>query len=406
MAEIRQYRKEKQKIESKKNKEKDTEQNEVHYKRKLKAHKQRMLFIAIVIGLAVVIAIIVICIHNATSSYSEYKVSRDIRRADNGNVEILCDANGYMLCSRDGVVAYSFDGMQKWNYSYEVDSISIEQSGTYFAVASELGNKIYLFNGSGYVSTITASLPIASYTLSSSGAVAAILNDADADYVKVYNSTGDELVNIKTVLTGNGVPMDITFSDNNKILMVSYAEIDGMKISTDVVFYNFGEVGQSESERIVGGFDYDDQLVADVEFIGSSTTVAVGENTIGFYKISEYPSLIKDIDIDYKIQKVFYSNQYVGVVHNDETGNNLVDIYDTSGVMIFTADTDGIYTNYFFTESAVVMYSDTDMKVLNMNGKEIFKYTFEDYISYMGVIEGNRDYLYVTDDRIYTIRLE
>ena len=39
-------------------------------------------------------------------------------------------------------------------------------------------------------------------------------------------------------------------------------------MKTNVVFYNFSEVGQNETERVVGGFNhYDSTIVADVNFI-------------------------------------------------------------------------------------------------------------------------------------------
>ncbi len=40
-----------------------------------------------------------------------------------------------------------------------------------------------------------------------------------------------------------------------------------MRLKTNVVFYNFSDVGKkTKTERVVGGFNYDDIIVGDVKF--------------------------------------------------------------------------------------------------------------------------------------------
>ena len=54
-------------------------------------------------------------------------------------------------------------------------------------------------------------------------------------------------------------------------------------MKTNVVFYNFSEVGQNETERVVGGFNhYDSTIVADVNFIDENTVAAVGEDVVAY----------------------------------------------------------------------------------------------------------------------------
>lgn len=47
--------------------------------------------------------------------------------------------------------------------------------------------------------------------------------------------------------------------------------------------------------------------------------VAYGENKVSLYHINEYPELIKDIEVDYNIDKVFSGESYIGLVHRDKT---------------------------------------------------------------------------------------
>ena len=84
----------------------------------------------------------------------------------------------------------------------------------------------------------------------------------------------------------------------------------------------FSEVGQNETERVVGGFNhYNDVLVGDVQFLSNNIAVAVGENVISIYKIKEYPSLEKEIQIDNTIDRVFFGTDYIGLVlDNSDSG--------------------------------------------------------------------------------------
>ena len=86
-------------------------------------------------------------------------------------------------------------------------------------------------------------------------------------------------------------------------------------MKTNVVFYNFSEVGQNETERVVGGFNhYDSTIVGDVRFINETVAVAVGEDVLSIYTIKEYPKLSKEIKIDNEIQRVFFSDSNIGLV--------------------------------------------------------------------------------------------
>ena len=65
--------------------------------------------------------------------------------------------------------------------------------------------------------------------------------------------------------------------------------------------------------------------------------VAVGENVISIYKIKEYPSLEHTIEINNEIEKIFYSDQYIGVVENNSDSGDpykLV-VYNIAGKEIF-----------------------------------------------------------------------
>ena len=127
--------------------------------------------------------------------------------------------------------------------------------------------------------------------------MAAVLDDNNANYINMYDTNGEKIYSVKTTLSGDGYPIDVSISPDAKKLIASFIRVSGDEIKTDVVFYNFSDVGKNETERVVGGFNYDDVIVGDVKFINDTMAVAVGENVVSIYKIKEYPSLEHTIKI-------------------------------------------------------------------------------------------------------------
>ncbi len=405
MAEIRQYRREKKENTS----EVSTKETAQDYETRLRVHRQRMIAIAIVSAIVIIIVIFVLCLVKHKSSYSDYTVESTIRRNDSGYAQYFALSDEFIRCSRDGVAAYSYSGTQIWNRTFEISNRGIDFCGDYFAIGNLGGNEIFIFNKNGYVSSVNTSLPITSLCVSEQGLVVAVVEDTSADYINMYDKEGNKIYTIKTTVTSDGVPVAVTVSPDGKKLAVAFTSVTGLELSTSVVFYNFDEVGQNENERIVGGFDtYGDQIVPEIRFINSNTVLAFGENVISFYSVNEYPKLTKDVTVDYKIEKNFYSENYAGIVYTDtdNDGKTMLSVYDTSGERILNQEVDSKYTSYSFSESGILMYNDEECCLLNMKGKNIFSHSMEEEICALIPIGEKAEFLYVSTDKIYKIKLK
>lgn len=406
MSGIREYRKEKLKSESVQDKADNGNKND--YNRKLQAHKLKTY--AVIAGVAVLLIGIIaaLIVINRQNSYSKYVIENTIRRTDSGYAEYLSYEDGFVRCSRDGVAYYTFGGTQKWNKPHEINNMSIVQRDDYFAVANIGANEIHIFNKSGYISTVNTNLPIVKISISNQGLVVAILEDKEADYINMYDRNGEKVYTIKTTVESNGIPTDISVSPDGKKLAVAFTSVKGLELSTSVVFYNFDEVGQNENERIVGGFDsYKDQLVGEVHFLNARDVVAVAENVISFYTVKEYPKLIKNIDISDEIRQVFYSENNFGYIYTDsEDKSRVMCVMDSAGNRLFEKTIDEKYSDFCFTESGVMMYGGKEFVLMNNKGKELTAMEFETEISEIIPTEGNKDYLYITTDKIYKIKFK
>lgn len=401
MAGIREYRKEKLK------KEHSDKEKNVDYDKKLRIHRIRVKGLLVILIAIAVVTIVVAAIVNNARNYSSYVVEKTVRRTDSGYAVYFDDADGYIKCSRDGVFAYGFDNTPRWNKTYEVNKISVDRCDSYFAVADIGSNYVYVFDEDGYISTINTVLPVVKINVSSKGHVAIILEDKEADYIDMYDKDGNRVYTIKTTAESDGIPTDIGISMDGRKLAVAFTAVKGLELKTSVVFYNFGEVGQNENERIVGGFDfYDGQLVGEVEFINENTVVAVSENIISFYTIKEYPKLIRNIDIEHRIEQILYSEEKIAYVYTDDNHKKNLCAYNAEGEKLFISEIKDNYTSFEFTRKGIIMYGKDEFRLISDNGKEKYKDRFETEISHIIPLNSNEDYLFITIEKLHKVKLK
>lgn len=403
MAEIRQY------INENKNSSdeySDSSRNDDFEERILK-HRRRTRIIIICIAVAVIIGVVAFCLVKKKSVYSSYSTEASVTRKDSGLSEYYKFGKGYVRCSKDGIAAFSYSGTQLWNKSFEINKTGIDICGSYMAIADIDGNEVYLFDTNGFVNVINTAMPVVQVNVSGQGLVVVSLKDTEATYINMYNRDGEKLYNIKSTISGDGVPVSMAVSDDGEKLLVSFVSVAGTEFNTSVVVYNFGEVGQSASERIVAGYDtYGSQLVSKVEFISKDVAVAFGENVISFFKVGEYAKLIKDVSVENKIEKIFYSSDKVGLVVLDENNSRTLEVYNTSGLKILSYKPEENYAFYGFTENNIVMYGGKNCCIINSKGRKLYSETMEYDISQMISLEGDKEFLLVTPKTIDKIKFK
>ena len=322
--------------------------DEAVVRKRIRRHKTRVVIIAVV-----VVAVLLVV---------AYIVSRVIDNYDYSSYMISASVN------RDDIES-----------SYSMQNPKVSICGNSIAVADINGSSAYSFNTSGQVGKADTSMPILQIEVSDNGKMAAVLDDNNANYINMYDTNGEKIYSVKTTLSGDGYPIDVSISPDAKKLIASFIRVGGDEIKTDVVFYNFSDVGKNETERVVGGFNYDDVIVGDVKFINDTMAVAVGENVVSIYKIKEYPSLEHTIKIDNEIERVFYSDQYIGLVlDNSESGDpyKLV-VYNTSGKQVLDTTFSIQYTNVQFDGKSVIMSNASSFVLMNMRGKQLADISFD-----------------------------
>lgn len=339
---------------------------------KVRRHRKKVLIIAsILLALAGAAVFVVVRIMD-NITYTSYEVQDSLSRDDTESAQYIEFNDGYVRYSNDGISYFSSKGTAVWNQTYSMQKPQVKICKNKVAVGDLNGNQIFIFNEDGLMGQVDVPMSISQIEVGSQGVVAAILEDNEANYINMYNTKGEKLYTVKTTLAGDGYPVDISVSNDATKLIASYIYVSGETINTNVVFYNFSDVGQNETERVVGGFNhYGSIIVGDVQFLSDTKAVAVGENVITLYSIREYPSIEKEISIDSEIERVFFSGSYIGLLLNNSDSAELYKLvtYDLSGKMLFESTFNTQYSQFGFDGKSIVMSNANTLTVMNMSGK-------------------------------------
>jgi hypothetical protein len=343
---------------------------------KIRKHRRNVLLVSLGVALAAIVVIIAAILMLDGRTYSDYTVISSVNRDDTESAKYEAFNGGYIRYSDDGAAYYNIKGNAVWNQTFSMQNPQIKVCDEWVAIGDINGSTIYIFDTKGMIGSVDTSLSISQIEVAHQGIVAAVLEDSTANYINLYNTDGNKIYTVKTTLAGDGYPMDISISEDATKLIASYLYVNGDSIKTNVVFYNFSEVGQNETERVVGGFNhYDSTIVGDVQFIDSTTAVAIGENVMSIYQIKEYPSLQKEIELDNGIERVFFSSKYIGIVADDSESGNLykLTVYDTNAKKVCETTFNTQYDDIRFDGKSVIMSSATEFSLVNLKGKVLTK---------------------------------
>ena len=224
--------------------------------------------------------------------------------------------------------------------------------------------------------------------MSAKGVVAALQEDSKASYIYLYKRDGSPLdIMVKSLLSGDGYPVDLSLSPNGTQLITSYMYLDQGVIKCKIVFYNFG-LGKNDPNRVVGIFfpkDLGDAMAGRVRFLDESHSVIFTDKGIQFFstRVETSPELVSQIPIEENIRSITYTQDKVGIVTDNVEGGDpyRLRIYDREGSPVFEKTFNYQYTGFDIDGDLVLLYNDSSCKVYNMTGTEKYNGTFDFTVS-------------------------
>ena len=322
--------------------------------------------------------------------------------------DVMRFGSSILVYSNDGMKCVNEKGDVVWNETFQMQNPMIDISGDVVGIADYNGSIIYMMDKNGKLGTINTGMPIRKFCVSAKGLAIAILDDSDITPIHIYDTSGNTIAYSSTSMRNSGYPIDIAITESGYVVAVSYLYVDNASYKTDVAFYNFGEVGQNQTDNLVSGYTYSNAIVPEVRFIDNANAVAVADNRLMFYTGDQKPVSSGEVLVEEEIAAVYYGEQYVALVFNNtgEGDRYHVNIYDRNGKIKDTISFNIMYEDILLTGNHIVVYSSDECLVHVIGGMDKYNGPLEGGVLAVLPTGVNYRYVLVTNESIQTVELK
>lgn len=377
------------------------------YKDRIFHHKLTIVY-RVLLAIVLVAAIAAgVKIYLANQVYTKFETIKTIDKVGTSDGVFQKYQDNLLTYSKDGISAYDKDGKQLWNQTYEMQEPIVVSRGGHVAVADYKGSLLYLIGPNGNATTVETNLPILDLDVSSSGIAIAALQDDATIYLRMFSTTGDVISEIKTSMQKSGYPLAFSVSPDNIKVGVSYLKAEGGKINTSLAFYNFGGVGQNETDNLVSGYDYAGELFPLLFYPNEDNALAVGDKRVLILKGKQKPTLQTEIELDAEVQSVFYNGTNFALVfrNTEKDGGYSIQVYDMNGRKKMSETIDFEYTDLIVENDRILVYNQNQLVIYGLNGVKKYEGELGGTIQAIVPTSSNTKLLVVLEDSIQLIKL-
>ena len=378
-----------------------------NYELRLSRHKRNIVKKTVITVVAIAAAVTAVGFYIEKRSYHNYKVVQSSEQEDVVSTSYIEMDGDILRYSPDGVSLVSDKMSTLWSETYQMQNPVADVNGTRAVIADKDGTTLEIYDKSGKTGSVTTSYSIIKARVSKSGLVAAILDGGDDTWIDFYSTDGSLIAENQTKIDDPGYPLDIAVSEDGVVMMVTYQFVDGSDTTSYVAFYNFGDVGQNEDDRIVSGYKYEGMVVPQIQYLSNNRSIALKDNGFTIYQGSQIPKEVKTIETDKEIVSTFYDDDMVGLVFKNDSKDKqyIMEVYNTAdGKLKFKEDFNIPYTTIKLSGGNILMYNSSQMCVMNSRGVQKYLGSVDGTIKDFFKIGMNR-YLLVLDSGVDVIKL-
>lgn len=378
-----------------------------NYELRLSRHKRNIVKKTVITVVAIAAAVTAVGFYIEKRSYHNYKVVQSSEQEDVVSTSYIEMDGDILRYSPDGVSLVSDKMSTLWSEIYQMQNPVADVNGTRAVIADKDGTTLEIYDKSGKTGSVTTSYSIIKARVSKSGLVAAILDGGDDTWIDFYSTDGSLIAENQTKIDDPGYPLDIAVSEDGVVMMVTYQFVDGSDTTSYVAFYNFGDVGQNEDDRIVSGYKYEGVVVPQIQYLSNNRSIALKDNGFTIYQGSQIPKEVKTIETDKEIVSTFYDDDMVGLVFKNDSKDKqyIMEVYNTAdGKLKFKEDFNIPYTTIKLSGGNILMYNSSQMCVMNSRGVQKYLGSVDGTIKDFFKIGMNR-YLLVLDSGVDVIKL-
>ena len=379
----------------------------MEYKDKIFRHNLRKIYRGVLLIVLIAAVALLMKVQLDNRVYTRYETLEKLESVGSENSKFE-NCNGNLLCySMDGISAYDKNGRQLWNQTFQMQSVMVKSAGDYVVCADYQGSKVYLIGKNGLICTIDTHLPVLGVTVSAQGIPVALLQEDETVYLRMFAQDGSVIANYRTTMRNFGYPLAYTISPDNIKMGVSFLKAASGKISTSLAFYNFGGVGQNETDNLVSAYECEEEVVPFFVYPNENNALAIGSKKIRLFSGKQKPTLAKEIETDQEINAVFYNRNYFVLVVDSQMGAGRYElrVYDMSGNEKLTTSIDFEYTDIVVEDARILVYNQNRLQIISMNGNIAYNGELGGSIRRIIPVDNYARFLVVYEDKLERIRL-
>ncbi len=339
--------------------------------------------ILVISGFLVIILIMIVAMllrsFNTGDEYTSDIVLSYIELPDSSNMEFYNYRDGFIKVRQDGTEAIDSSGKKLWNISYDAVNPIADVCGNCAVIADRGNRNLFVTDGTGEQTKITTEYAIVDVEIAKQGVTAVWTSNADEDIICVFDINGKKLLEIVTGIIKEGSPIDISISDDGQKMAASYLTVEGTEVKNWVTLYNFGEVGQNYTDKVVGSFTYKEAFVPKVEFLTDNNLCVYKDNGFVLYKMKELPELIYEETVDDTIYSLITGTERILMVTGAPNSvKKRLRIYDLQGKLLTDVETDVQYTRVVVFEDSYALTNEREINLFYISGeRKYFRNTQE-----------------------------
>jgi len=341
--------------------------------------------------------------------YTHYQVVSEVERSDSNNVSYQYFQKNLLKYSGSGISLVDTKGKTLWNGGFEMKQAQVDTCEEQVLAADVGGNSFHIYNGKDEGVGMETTYPIVRAKVSSQGLAAVLEQDTDSNSLKIYNPSANTtklLVEIPSNVSEEGYPLDFDISPDGNSLVVAYMVVDGTEAKWRVNFYNFSDIGQDKN-LLVGGHEYDTEMIARISFIDNDRVVVYRETGFDIYSDMKRPKPTLQQTFKRTILSMADSEKYIAAVTADESlKKKKLEVFTTAGELVLECPISYDYSEFRIYGEELFFYSGHHIDIMRINGKPKFSCDFDSEIS--GVFPGGKsiDYIVVDYNSISKIRMK
>lgn len=383
-------------------------ENQNEWKEKLARHRVKILMRALIFAAVLVAATVFFYVRYLNKVYVTYDVLSSVDFTVSTSAKVIPFEDRLLIYGNDGAKCVSNKGEVIWNVTYEMQNPMVDIDGDVVGIADYNGSTIYMMNTTGILGEVGTGMPIREFRVSAKELVIAVLDDSSITPIYIYDKEGEKKAFFSTNMRNSGYPISLCISDSGYLVGISYLYVDNASYKTNIAFYNFGEVGQNQTDNLVSGYTYAGAVVPYMEFVNDSKAVAFADNRLMFYEGAEKPTSMGEVLVQDEICGVYCAEEYVALVHNntDSEERYRIDIYNDGGKCIDSVFFDEEFTDILFDNDRIIVYGATECLIHKVGGIDKFRGSFDNGVLAVIPTDVSTRFVLVSNNAIETIELK